>query len=136
MRQLGPIGELDTEIQALLVENEVQVSAFAENMLADLPPYPTREQPWHVPEAELARRKDLRGTHRIFSIDPLGSQDIDDALSARSLPDDRMLHFSSVCIPPMCSVSSLSFAGYEVGVHIADVSAFVKENSLLGKRTF
>jgi DIS3-like exonuclease 1 len=95
VRQLGPIGELETEIQSLLVENDVQVGSFAENMTADLPPWPSVERPWQVPASEIPLRKDLRQSHRIFSIDPLGSQDIDDALSARKLPNDSTSNVGS-----------------------------------------
>ena len=50
----------------------------------------------------------FRSSHFIFSIDPKGCEDVDDTLSVRYLPD-----------------------GYiELGVHIADVTHFVKPNSL------
>ena len=40
---------------------------------------------WKVNEAEVAnkRRRDLRDTHFIVSIDPKGCEDVDDALSVR-----------------------------------------------------
>lgn len=118
--------QLDTEVQALLVERDISAPPFAANMVAELPPYPTPEKPWIPPADEVARRKDLRTSHRIFSIDPLGSQvrlilralwtrlsrtgqDIDDALSARVLANGNI----------------------EVGVHIADVSQFVLPDTLL-----
>lgn len=66
--------QLETEVQALLVERDISAPPFAANMLANLPPYPTKENPWIPPADEVARRRDLRSTHRIFSIDPLGSQ--------------------------------------------------------------
>ena len=53
-----------------------------------------------VPATELARRRDLRQTRHIVSIDPPGCQDIDDALS----------------------VHLLANGNYEIGVHIADVT--------------
>lgn len=117
--------QLETEVQALLVERDISAPPFAANMLAELPSYPTLEKPWIPPADEVARRKDLRTSHRIFSIDPLGSlvctsyvtfvcflsleQDIDDALSARVLSNGNI----------------------EVGVHIADVSQFVLPDTLL-----
>ena len=61
-------------MQSLLVERDISAPPFAANMLADLPAYPTPEKPWIPDPAEVARRKDLRTSHRIFSIDPLGSQ--------------------------------------------------------------
>lgn len=87
----------------LLHEHNVATSSFTENMLADLPPFT-----WQVSDHELASRRDLR-SWRIMSVDPKGSQDVDDALSAEQLPSGHL----------------------RIGVHIADVSAFVREGSLL-----
>ena len=58
---------------------------------------------WTIPEEEVANRRDLRG-YRIFSIDPATAKDLDDALHVTQLPDGRI----------------------ELGVHIADVSYYVK----------
>lgn len=66
------------------------------------------EKPWSVDPSEVAERRDLRESHLVFSIDPRGCEDVDDALSVRSLADRRV----------------------ELGVHIADVTHFVKEGSL------
>ena len=57
-------------------------------------------------------RRDLRTSHRIFSIDPPTARDLDDALSVRPLGKGEG-------------------AGYEVGIHIADVTLFVREGSPL-----
>lgn len=65
-------------------------------------------QPWTVDPAEAAERRDLRDTHLVFSIDPRGCEDVDDAMSVRSLGDGLL----------------------ELGVHIADVTHFVREGSL------
>lgn len=59
-------------------------------------------------EFEKSRRRDIRETV-VLSIDPERTKDIDDALSVVQLPDGN----------------------YEVGVHIADVSAFVPQGSAL-----
>ena len=56
----------------------------------------------------LASRRDFRA-HRIFTIDPTNARDLDDALHITPLPE----------------------GGYEVGVHIADVSFFVAEGNEL-----
>ena len=39
---------------------------------------------WKVEEEEVGRRRDLRETHLVFSIDPQGCEDVDDTLSVRS----------------------------------------------------
>ncbi|KAG2219093.1 hypothetical protein INT45_005824 [Circinella minor] len=110
VRSLGPIHQLDTEISAILVEHGISVSqasqGFSEASLKEMPE-DTVATPWKPEPNEIARRKDLRSL-TVFSIDPPNCQDIDDALSIRDLDDGRI----------------------ELGVHIADVSYFVKENSL------
>jgi ribonuclease R len=64
--------------------------------------------PEEVPAAEVAAREDL--THLLtFTIDPEDAKDFDDAISVEKLGDDR----------------------FRVGVHIADVSHFVREGSRL-----
>ncbi|XP_071943704.1 3'-5' exoribonuclease HELZ2-like [Antedon mediterranea] len=63
---------------------------------------------WKIPEDEIKMRTDFRNVET-FTIDPKCCQDIDDALSIRKVADDL----------------------YEVGVHIADVSYFVGNKTLL-----
>lgn len=63
-----------------------------------------------IPERELEIRKDLRDI-RAFTIDPATAKDLDDALSIKLNEDGT----------------------YEVGVHIADVSHFVKPNTALDR---
>lgn len=57
---------------------------------------------------EVKRRRDFRGT-TTFTIDPADAKDFDDALSLRQLENGR----------------------WEVGIHIADVSHYVKPGTLL-----
>ncbi|KAF4041298.1 RNB domain-containing protein [Phytophthora infestans] len=128
---LGTPGSLQTELSALLVDNEVEEAPFSEAALACLPSSEecpidieggcvaecsTAKRParcgllnWEVPEEETPRRRDLRTTHRVFSVDPHGCQDIDDAMSICRLPNGNV----------------------ELGVHIADVSYFVEHGSAL-----
>jgi len=61
-----------------------------------------------INEAEVLKRKDCRGI-LTFTIDPLDAKDFDDAISIRKLNNDN----------------------YEIGVHIADVSHFVKPGTAL-----
>ncbi len=64
--------------------------------------------PMEVLESEIEGRRDLRGLE-IFTIDGDDTKDIDDAISIKRLPNGH----------------------YELGVHIADVSYYVKEGSPL-----
>ena len=77
---LGPIADLETEIKCLLLENEVHLDQFSASAIACLPP---EGSSWKIPQFEMQSRMDLRNTHRVFSVDPPGCQDIDDAMHAR-----------------------------------------------------
>ena len=61
---------------------------------------------WEIPKADLEKRVDLRNM-KIFTIDPPGSEDLDDAVSMEPIDGDR----------------------FRVGIHIADVSYFVPKGS-------
>ncbi|XP_037308770.2 DIS3-like exonuclease 1 [Pungitius pungitius] len=108
VRVLGRAGELETEVQTILIENGIHVPPFSDAQLRELPAS-SPERPWAVDPAQVARRRDLRRSHLVFSIDPLGCEDVDDALSVRRLAGGTLL---------------------ELGVHIADVTHFVAEGSL------
>lgn len=104
VRSLGELETKAAETEALLLEWDVQYRPFPKTVLDCLP---KEGHGWKVPESTedpgWKDREDLRGL-LICSIDPVGCQDIDDALHARKLPNGN----------------------FEVGVHIADVSHFVK----------
>ncbi|KAL8646705.1 MAG: hypothetical protein Q9210_005980 [Variospora velana] len=109
VRALGNLETKAAETEALLLEYDVQYRPFPKGVLDCLP----REgHDWRVPtdlsDAGWNGRKDLRDL-LICSIDPVGCQDIDDALHARPLPNGNL----------------------EVGVHIADISHFVKPNNAM-----
>nr|KAG5699567.1 hypothetical protein BaRGS_033763 [Batillaria attramentaria] len=107
VRVLGPIGDLETEIAALLCENEITTSQFTPAQLAELPA-DSEEEPWEMSADEVTSRRDLRQSHLVFSIDPKGCEDVDDTLSLRKLDNGNL----------------------ELGVHIADVTYFVQPGSL------
>lgn len=46
-------------------------------------PVNTDDNPWRMDDAEVGKRRDLRETHLVFSIDPKGCEDVDDTLSVR-----------------------------------------------------
>ncbi|CAM9412327.1 unnamed protein product [Bubo scandiacus] len=106
VRVLGRIGDLEGEIAAILVENSICVAPFSEIQMSEMP-VSSSKNPWKVNPEEEKNRLDLRDTHLIFSIDPKGCEDVDDALSVRTLPNGNL----------------------ELGVHIADVTHFVAANS-------
>ncbi|KAL8712281.1 MAG: hypothetical protein Q9220_003432 [cf. Caloplaca sp. 1 TL-2023] len=109
VRSLGELESKGAETEALLLEYDVQYRPFPKGVLDCLP---QEGHDWKVPINKThpgwAERKDLRDL-LICSIDPVGCQDIDDALHARPLPNGNL----------------------EVGVHIADVSHFVKPNNAM-----
>ena len=108
---LGAVGDVDGEMAALLARYDVPTDPFGAQALAELP----REgSSWTVPDEEYATRRDLRH-HRACSIDPPGCTDVDDALSVHFLPEVNPENGGSI----------------EIGVHIADVSHFVRPGTLL-----
>jgi exosome complex exonuclease DIS3/RRP44 len=109
VRSLGELETKGAETEALLLEWDVQYRPFPKTVLDCLP---AEGHDWKVPEnmsdPGWNKRRDLRDL-LICSIDPPGCVDIDDALHARTLPNGNI----------------------EVGVHIADVSNFVKPNNAM-----
>ena len=111
VKSIGDVGDLNTEIKCLLIEHKIDLYyPFSANALACLPQIPSGE-PWKIPEDEIKQRRDLRTSCRIFSVDPKGCQDIDDAMHARVLETGDI----------------------EVGIHIADCTYFVKLHSALDR---
>ncbi|GAA5823880.1 hypothetical protein JCM3770_000201 [Rhodotorula araucariae] len=107
VEELGPIGDIETETNALLKDCNFSAEDFADSVNKCLPP-----TPWSIPERETQAdvRRDLR-QHRVFTIDPETAKDLDDALHVLQNDDGT----------------------FEVGVHIADVSHFVKPNTPLDR---
>ena len=109
VRSLGDLESKGAETEALLLEYDVQYRPFPKAVLDCLP---QEGHTWRVPldlsDPGWKGRRDLRDLI-ICSIDPVGCQDIDDALHARPLPNGN----------------------YEIGVHIADVSHFVEPGNAM-----
>ncbi|KAM0919727.1 hypothetical protein ACQ4PT_007905 [Festuca glaucescens] len=99
VRTIGDIGDKETETEVVLIENDINTRPFSTQVLSCLP-----SLPWTLSPEDLANpnRQDLRQV-RVFSVDPPGCRDIDDALHCTPLPNGN----------------------FEVGVHIADVTNFV-----------
>ena len=104
---LGAAGENNTEMHAILAEYGLPYT-YPENVerAAD-------DISADITEAELAGREDFRDV-TTFTIDPRDAKDFDDALSIRPIKKGL----------------------WEVGVHIADVSYYVQEGSIIDKEAF
>ena len=133
VRVLGAIGDLATEVDTVLVENEISCPPFTAALLASLPAS-SPQAPWRVPGEEVARRRDLRAL-RVYSIDPPGCRDIDDALSVCRCRRPVDAATGAVDAAPAGTRLDDARGGdyYCVGVHIADPSFFVTEGSLLDR---
>lgn len=109
---LGKTGENETEMHAILAEyglpytypKEVEKAA---NAISDA-----------FTEADIAGREDFRSV-TTFTIDPRDAKDFDDALSIRVKEKGKGRNQDKTI--------------YEVGVHIADVSHYVTEGSIIDK---
>ena len=107
VRALGEIGETASETAALLLEADVDDRTFAPAVHKCVPPLPWKVTEEHVEEPN---REDLRNL-RVCSVDPPGCRDIDDALSAVVVPKNDGVEGEEEI---------------EIGVHIADVTTFLK----------
>ena len=111
VRDIGLAGDVEAEVDALMVESQMEphMRTYPEAAMAALP-----SAAWRVTAADISARRDMRDA-TVFSIDPPGCEDIDDAMSvSRITPAD-----------------AAGVATFEVGVHIADVTHFVKPGSAL-----
>ena len=101
---LGRAGDNNTEMHAILAEFGLPYS-YPENVEAAADKIPDA-----IPAEEIAKREDFRRV-TTFTSDPKDAKDFDDALSIRSLGGGQ----------------------WEVGVHIADVTHYVKEGTVIDK---
>lgn len=114
VRVLGMKGINDVEMESIVLERGFEI---------DFPPAVEKEA--HeiervtqealkngspVPQEEIAKRRDMRET-LTFTIDPFDAKDFDDAISFKKMENGL----------------------YEIGVHIADVSHYVREGNALDK---
>lgn len=104
---LGDSGKHETEMHAILAEFDLPLR-FPESVLK------TAEKiPLEISEEEIKDRRDLRDT-TTFTIDPHDAKDFDDALSLRKLDNGL----------------------WEVGIHIADVSHYIRPNTILDDEAY
>ncbi len=107
IKVIGTKGKNDVEMHSIVLEKGFEVSfpEDVENEAASL------QKAWKpIPESEISKRRDMRQT-TTFTIDPLDAKDFDDAISYEELSNGEV----------------------EIGVHIADVSHYVREGTALDK---
>ncbi len=104
---LGYPGENDTEMHSILAEFELPIRFSAGVEAA------ARKIPDRISEEEIRTRRDFRDVPT-FTIDPADAKDFDDALSLRPLEGGL----------------------WEVGVHIADVSHYVKPKTIIDQDAY
>ena len=101
---LGKAGSNNAEMHAILAEFGLPYK-YPENVEKA-----ANKIPDTIPQEEIDKREDFRNV-LTFTIDPKDAKDFDDALSARQLDNGN----------------------WEVGVHIADVTHYVKPESLIDR---
>ncbi|MEO7978459.1 ribonuclease R, partial [Flavobacterium sp.] len=107
IKVLGKPGEHNTEIHAILAEYGLP-SDFPVEVEVFAQKIDTSIQ-----ESEIAKRRDMRDT-LTYTIDPKDAKDFDDALSFKKLENGN----------------------YEIGVHIADVSYYLEEGTILDDEAY
>ncbi|MCW9054607.1 MAG: ribonuclease R [Candidatus Pacebacteria bacterium] len=101
---IGKKGEHETEMQAILIGHDVDTSFPADVETQALKIGENRE----ITEEEVTKRRDMREA-TTFTIDPADAKDFDDALSVTFIDEDTI----------------------EVGIHIADVTHYVRPGSAI-----
>lgn len=107
LKVLGKPGEHNTEIHAILAEYGLPYEFPQE--VEDY----ANNLDTSINEKEIAKRRDMRKA-LTFTIDPKDAKDFDDALSFEVLDNGL----------------------YEIGIHIADVSHYVQENTILDDEAY
>lgn len=100
IREIGDRSALSTCNEAILIDHQLEIPIFTEDILNSLP-----SDEFVIPASEYEKREVLT-KDCVFTIDPATARDLDDAMSCRKL----------------------SNGNYEIGVHISDVTYFIAEN--------
>ena len=104
---LGKPGDHNTEMHSILLEYDLPYE-FPSEVEEDASTLPIE-----ITKEEIAKRRDMRGD-LTFTIDPKDAKDFDDALSFKKLENGN----------------------YEIGIHIADVSHYVKPKTILDHEAY
>ena len=104
---LGKPGDHNTEIHSILLEYGLPYE-FPKEVEAE-----AENLPIEITKEEIAKRRDMR-SDLTFTIDPKDAKDFDDALSFTKLENGN----------------------YEIGIHIADVSHYLQEKTILDDEAY
>ena len=107
VRVLGNPGENNVEMESILLAHDYPIE-FPKEVEQEAAAIPSRIQ-----NSEVRRRKDFRDVFTI-TIDPADAKDFDDAISLQKLPNGH----------------------WEVGVHIADVSHYVRPGTAIDEEAY
>jgi ribonuclease R len=107
IQTLGGNSIHDTEMISILINQGIPIE-FEDDVMNE-----AEQVTLELDPAEVAKRRDFRDI-LTFTIDPVDAKDFDDALSIRKLENGH----------------------YEIGVHIADVSQYVKPDSAMDKEAY
>ncbi|KAI1115919.1 hypothetical protein F5Y14DRAFT_107931 [Nemania sp. NC0429] len=108
VEQLGKMGDLKVETDALLRDNNFSSDEFSEAVLRSV-----GLQDWSLAkedEAAISARRDFRDD-KTFTFDLAGTGELGDAVHVKTQPDGKI----------------------EIGIHVPDVTHFVKPNSLVDR---
>ncbi|KAH2769303.1 hypothetical protein KXV94_008657 [Aspergillus fumigatus] len=108
VEQLGEMGDLKVETDALLRDNNFGADEFSDAVLKSI-----GWEDWSVSsegDALLESRRDFR-SETTFTIDPSGAIELDNAYHIKPLADGKV----------------------EIGIHVSDIAHFVKANSLVDR---
>lgn len=107
IKRLGKSGENDVEIHSILEEYNLPYT-FSDRLNAEANKIETK-----IASPEIKKRSDFR-SKLTFTIDPEDAKDFDDAISFYQKSENT----------------------YEIGIHIADVSHYIKQDGLLDKEAY
>jgi len=108
VEKLGKMGDLKAETDALLRDNNFASDEFSDAVLRSV-----GYQDWSLAkedQAVIAARRDFR-EEKVFALEMDGSVELGNGIHVKSLPDGKV----------------------EIGIHVPDVTHFVKPNSLVDR---
>src|SRR3989344_174044 len=107
LKVIGKKGDNNAEMESIVLGKGFQME-FPHNVEKEAEILGKKSKP--IPQKDIAERRDFRNI-TTFTIDPEDAKDFDDAISFKKISDNL----------------------FEIGVHIADVSHYIREGSQLDK---